>query len=408
MKNIILKISILFLAITVTMISVFTIFSNADSIAGINCPSSVITGKNYTISLNLPSDAYAAQADIIVEYPDGSTETKKIVYVSDMSEKNPNSASFTAKGTGTAKVSATGIRITKSDATVLENGGSKSATIKIKSNDTVVNNTSSNNQNTSSTNTSSNSSSSTSSDSVTFTDVNEKVYTTERCNIRASYSTSSSKLGTVSKGTALTRTGVGSNGWSRIVYNGNTAYITSQYITTTDPNTATTNTTVSNTTNNTTSNSTTADVTFKDTNDTMYAVQNCNVRKGPSTDTDKVGGLEKGQEVTRTGTSTTGWSRIKYNGTTAYVATRLLSKEKPNEEVQNEVDTENTITNEVNTDITNSVDNVLTNEQKLAIIQEEVGVLPEVGINYATVAYIVITAFAIIVACVILYKKENN
>lgn len=70
----------------------------------------------------------------------------------------------------------------------------------------------------------------------TFQDVNQTVYiTTGDVNVRESYSTSSRVLGKLAKGTEITRTGIGSNGWSRINYNGTTAYISSQYVTTTKP-----------------------------------------------------------------------------------------------------------------------------------------------------------------------------
>ena len=69
----------------------------------------------------------------------------------------------------------------------------------------------------------------------TFTDVNETVYATGSINVRKSYSTSSSIVGTLKKGEAVTRTGKGSNGWSKVTYKGTTAYISSSLLTTTKP-----------------------------------------------------------------------------------------------------------------------------------------------------------------------------
>lgn len=74
-----------------------------------------------------------------------------------------------------------------------------------------------------------------------FTTVNETVYVTEDgINVRSSYSTSSKAIGTVNKGDKLTRIGVAKtsiNGikWSKIKYNGQTAYITSSYLSTEKP-----------------------------------------------------------------------------------------------------------------------------------------------------------------------------
>lgn len=69
----------------------------------------------------------------------------------------------------------------------------------------------------------------------TFQSVNQTVYATTEVNVRSSYSTSSSKIGSLQKGQSVTRTGIGSNGWSRVTFNGQTGYINSQYLTTTKP-----------------------------------------------------------------------------------------------------------------------------------------------------------------------------
>ncbi len=68
-----------------------------------------------------------------------------------------------------------------------------------------------------------------------FSSVNETVYATGSVNVRSSYSTSSSIVGSLDAGDSVTRTGRGSNGWSRVTYNGQTAYISSEYLTTEKP-----------------------------------------------------------------------------------------------------------------------------------------------------------------------------
>ena len=61
----------------------------------------------------------------------------------------------------------------------------------------------------------------------------------------------------------------------------------------------------------------------------MYATGDVNVRKGPSTDYEKIGGLTLNQEVKVTGQSkSTGWYRIEFNGTEAFVSSSLLSTTK--------------------------------------------------------------------------------
>ena len=74
-----------------------------------------------------------------------------------------------------------------------------------------------------------------------FTEVNETVYATGTVNIRASYTADSDKLGSLSVGQSVTRTGTSiagteAEGWSRIqLSDGTTAYISNKYLSTTKP-----------------------------------------------------------------------------------------------------------------------------------------------------------------------------
>ena len=79
------------------------------------------------------------------------------------------------------------------------------------------------------------------------------------------------------------------------------------------------------------------EVEFKATNETVYATGTVNVRKTYSSDATKLGSLSKGDSVTRIGKSTSKadgyyWSKITYNGQTAYVISSKLSTTKPVEE----------------------------------------------------------------------------
>ena len=66
-------------------------------------------------------------------------------------------------------------------------------------------------------------------------DVSETVWTTDAVNVRANADSSSSRVGGLGKGARITRTGICDNGWSRVDYDGTTAYIHSDYLTTTEP-----------------------------------------------------------------------------------------------------------------------------------------------------------------------------
>ena len=398
MEKLKFKISISILIIIITMITVFNTISSAASAASIKCSSSVETGKSFTISLNLPAESYGAQADIKVDYPDGSSESHKIVYVSGMAD-SPNSATFTAKGSGKATITATNIIISKADSTAIEQGGSTSKTIDITSkpavNNTVKNTTTNTTptptNTTAQTNTTTTNTTTDTSSKETFKDVNETVYVcdTETLNIRKTNSRSGTVLGKVKKGTKLTRTGIGSVEWSRVTYNGQTGYAITSCLTTTVPKETETNTT------------------FKEVNEKMYANTNCNLRKEADKNSDLVGSLSKDEEVTRIGIGTgadgASWSKIKYNGKEVYVKSSLLTNKKP--EVDNTV---NEISN-------NTIDNNIVNETNivdtnaiLETIKEEVGVLPEVGTNPAVIIHHVICVLAIAFSVALIYINKNN
>ncbi len=127
--------------------------------------------------------------------------------------------------------------------------------------------------------------------------------------------------------------------------------------------------------------------TFKDVDEKVYATKKCNVRSSCSTATNnnKLGSLQKDEQVTRTGTSKE-WSRIIYNGKVAYVAAEFLTTEEP-------VD-ENEVNNTAN-------ENVVDDE--MAAIQRQVGVLPEVGNNIAVTLYFVVTACTVAIVSGSLY-----
>lgn len=62
-------------------------------------------------------------------------------------------------------------------------------------------------------------------------------------------------------------------------------------------------------------------------NAVLFVKKAVNVRKGPSTDYEKIGGLNRGEQIQVTGIADTGWYQIQYNGATAYVASSYLMDE---------------------------------------------------------------------------------
>lgn len=78
--------------------------------------------------------------------------------------------------------------------------------------------------------------------SYSVTECWETVWATTTVNVRADASASGEKIGTLAQGNSVTRTGNCSNGWSRVDFNGTTAYISSDYLTTEEPVYTNTNT----------------------------------------------------------------------------------------------------------------------------------------------------------------------
>lgn len=68
-----------------------------------------------------------------------------------------------------------------------------------------------------------------------YTEVNETVYATTPVNVRLGPGTNYDRITTLRVGEAVQRIGIGSNGWSKVIYKGAVAYIYSLYLSTTMP-----------------------------------------------------------------------------------------------------------------------------------------------------------------------------
>lgn len=143
--------------------------------------------------------------------------------------------------------------------------------------------------------------------------VSETVYATDKVNVRAGADTSTNKIGSVEKGTALTRTGTDGE-WSMIDYNGSTGYIKSEYLTTTAPGAAT---------DGAASNATAAtDGLTEGTKITLSSTTN--IRSSMSETSDKVGVAYAGEKVTVVMSYAEGWTKVTWNNKTGYIRTDLL------------------------------------------------------------------------------------
>ncbi|MDB8798959.1 SH3 domain-containing protein [Romboutsia sp. 1001216sp1] len=176
-----------------------------------------------------------------------------------------------------------------------------------------------------------------------------KVVNYDFLNVRSGPSTSHSKIGTLKKGDKV---GVisESNGWSKIKYNGNVAYVSSTYLS------------KENTTPEAPSN---PGESVKETKVVNYEF--LNVRSGPSTSHSKIGTLKKGDKVGVISESN-GWSKIKYNGNVAYVSSSYLSSESTTPEVPSNPD--NHTVKVVNYDFLNVRSGPSTSHSKIGVLSK--------------------------------------
>lgn len=192
---------------------------------------------------------------------------------------------------------------------------------------------------------------------MNFTEVDETVTAKDATNLRNLPTTEGSTVvHQLQNGETAQRTGIGSNGWDRVIYNGQRLYAVHSFLTTdlsakgqsasaqTDGGDASqqgASGTGENAADAQTSQA--GGLTFRAVNEAVTARDKVNLRDQPSTETGKVvGTLSYGEAVVRTGisgSSDTGWSRLEVNGQVVYASSRLLAtsmdykeKEKPTQE----------------------------------------------------------------------------
>lgn len=221
--------------------------------------SSITEGKTDTFTIN------GSNATGRVDITSSDTSVATVSLSNKWLENSSATVTITAKKAGTTKITVTG---TIADKDGVEATVTKTISVTVKAKSTSSGGSSNNSSNTTTT-------------APKFTSINETVYATDDgINVRKSYSTSSAALGSLKKGESLKRTGVAttktSDGitWSKVTYNGQTAYVSSAYLTKTKPaeDKSKTEESKNNTTTNQTSNN---EVTNnEDINNTTEAVNN--------------------------------------------------------------------------------------------------------------------------------------
>lgn len=149
---------------------------------------------------------------------------------------------------------------------------------------------------------------------IIFTEVNETVTAKQETNLRSEPSTlnDESIVCRLVHGDTATRTGVGHNGWSRVIYNGQTLYAVTSYLTTDMEDTG--------------QQAPPQGPVYTPVNEQVTAKMETNLRTEPSTASDDtvVAVLHNGETLTRTAIGDNGWSQLDYNGQTLYAVSSYL------------------------------------------------------------------------------------
>lgn len=136
-----------------------------------------------------------------------------------------------------------------------------------------------------------------------------KVKATDVVNIRASASTEADSLGKASQGQEFTRYEVMENGWSRIEFNGQDAYIKTEYLEE-----------ISSSEGGEGEGEATAS---REPGSTITVKENANIRTNPSTDSDSLGKASAGDTFTLV-EEVNGWCKFTYDGKDAYIRSDLI------------------------------------------------------------------------------------
>ncbi|MDE7283290.1 MAG: glycoside hydrolase family 25 [Lachnospiraceae bacterium] len=149
---------------------------------------------------------------------------------------------------------------------------------------------------------------------IIFTEVNETVTAKQETNLRSEPSTlnDASIVTKLMHGDTATRTGIGHNGWSRVIYNGQTLYAVTSYLTTDMADTG--------------QQAPPQGPVYTPVYEQVTAKIETNLRTEPSTasaDT-VVGVLHNGEYLIRTAVGDNGWSQLDFNGMTVYAVSSYL------------------------------------------------------------------------------------
>ena len=135
------------------------------------------------------------------------------------------------------------------------------------------------------------------------------VRATDVVNIRSSSSTDSEILGKTSQGQEFTRYEVLENGWSKIDYNGQEAYIKTEYLEEVNQEAGAESSEVA--------------ANVREPGSTITVKENAKIRSQPNTDSDSLGKASSGDTFTLV-EEKDGWCKFTYDGKDAYIRSDLI------------------------------------------------------------------------------------
>ncbi|MBQ5933283.1 MAG: N-acetylmuramoyl-L-alanine amidase [Lachnospiraceae bacterium] len=166
---------------------------------------------------------------------------------------------------------------------------------------------------------------------ITFEAKSDYVDTKDGVNLRKDPSTESDLVAHLEKSERLKRTGYNKD-WTRVEYNGKTCYLATFLVTgvsdkaerdpVSNENGETGNGENGSGTENT--GNPPVQIVFEEKSDYVDTKDNINIRKEPSTESERVAYIEKSLRLKRTGYNKD-WTRVEYEGKTCYIATYLIT-----------------------------------------------------------------------------------
>ena len=131
--------------------------------------------------------------------------------------------------------------------------------------------------------------------------VNEEVRAEGNVWLRSAPKMSGKEVVILSHGKTITRVGIGSNGWSQVLYNDEILYVTTYWV------------------------APTKSPKYQEVQEFVKLTESANLRESGSINSRKIAALPKGVEMVRIGISQHGWSKVIYKGHVRYIYTLYVT-----------------------------------------------------------------------------------